>query len=222
MTDPHDHSDEILEKICCGAEFLEQGIHKAMHRIEEKNAEKGPCLYSNEGEYEDILRDFLKNRQTRLSQINTERGDSWTAIEKAFTQLEMDGFCIARYMHNIESDFAECLLLMSESKAKAFVVYSIVNLLDEEKRLNLMLFSPDQVRKSIGTYCNGLSSDEEPEIFNAVMDILNKNGLPSQIGDYPGIIAVSGDWTKIDYNEIDNVDLDFHLEIRVGVENLQA
>lgn len=220
MSNDHDHSDEMHEKLCCGVDILQQGIHNAMHRIEDKNANKLPCLYSTEGTYEDILAQFLKNRQKRLSEINKATGDSWTVLEKAFESLESNGFQTARYMQTHETDMAECLNLMSQSCEKAFLVYSNYSIFDEQKRFNLLLYANKQPLSAYGSYCKALSSENNPELFEEVISTLNQVGLHSKIGDHPDIIAISGIWNEVKYSEIDTADLDFHLEVRIGLEQV--
>lgn len=218
MSDTHDHSDEIKAKLCCGADILQKGINKAMQRIEEKNATNSPCLYPSEGEYADILAQFLKNRQKRLIEINKATGESWTELEKIFEKLKAKGFQLARYMQTHESDMAESLNLMSCSKEKAFVVYSNYNILDEQKRLSLLLYAASQPYSAYNTHCQSLSSDTDSKLFEEVIATFNSAALNAQIGDYPSIIALTGNWIQIDYSEIDNADMDFHLEVRVGMK----
>ncbi len=218
----HNHSNPNTPNSCCGGEALQGGIHQAIHRINERNATKAPSLYSNQGKYKDILADYLKKRQNRLSLINNTTGGSWAVIESVFEKLITKGYQIARYMDVYESDLAENLNLISKSKEKAIVLYGTISILDDQNRLNLMLYLPEQPQSSYGRSCNGISSVELPELFKEVLEILTNNGLSAEIGDYPGIIAVKGDWAKIDYSEIDNYDLDFHLEMRVGLENLSS
>jgi len=213
----HDHSHDSTEKSCCSADFLQLGIENSLNRIDQKNAGQGKSLYSIKGSYEDILGDYLKNRQERLREINCANGGSWAELEKTFEALESKGFQIARYMQIHDPDMAENLILMSKPGCKAFAAYSTYDLFDEEKRLNLLLYAAEPPIDAFYSGCTNLSSQSDAPLFEEVLEIINKGGLKAVIGDYPGIIAVTGNWTKIDYSEIDNSDMDFHLEVRVAM-----
>ena len=217
MSDKHDHSHHSSDKSCCSADFLHQGIESSLNRIDQKKAGNSSALYSTEGSYEDILADYLKNRQKRLSDINTKNASSWAKLEKAFAALETKGFRIGRYMQIHDPDMAENLILMSSPGTKAFVVYSTYDLFDEQKRFNLQLYAAEPPIDAFYSGCSNLSSKTDAALFDEVMQVLNEHECKAEIGDYPGIIAVTGDWPKIDYSEIDNSDMDFHLEVRVGL-----
>lgn len=213
----HEHSHNSADKSCCSADFLHQGIENSLNRIDQKNAGNTKALYSTEGSYEEILCDYLKNRQKRLHEMNCANGNSWEELEKAFETLESRGFQIARYMHIHDPDMAENLILLSNPACKAFAVYSTYDLFDEQKRLNLLLFAAEPPIDAFYSGCTNLSSITDAPLFDEILDIFNKSGFKAEIGDYPGIIAITGTWPRIDYSEIDNADMDFHLEVRVGM-----
>ena len=96
MSDKHDHSHDSKEKLCCDADFLQQGIENSLNRIDEKKSGNTRALYSTEGSYEDILANYLKNRQNRLHEINEANGSSWIQLEKAFATIQSKGFQIGR------------------------------------------------------------------------------------------------------------------------------
>lgn len=218
MNDKHDHAHDSSDKSCCSVDFLQQGIENSLNRIEQKNAGNSKALYSTElGSYEDILGDYLKNRQKRLREINSAQGASWITLEKAFETLESKGFQIARYMQIHDPDMAENLILLSNPGGKAFVVYPTYDLFDEQKRINLLLYPAEPPIDAFYRGCTNLSTKTDAAIFDEIMDLIKESGLKAEIGDYPGIIAITGDWPRIDYSEIDNSDMDFHLEVRVGM-----
>ncbi|QQR59460.1 MAG: hypothetical protein IPG59_08210 [Candidatus Melainabacteria bacterium] len=217
MSDKHDHSHDSKEKLCCDADFLQQGIENSLNRIDEKKSGNTRALYSTEGSYEDILANYLKNRQNRLHEINEANGSSWIQLEKAFATLQSKGFQIGRYMQIHDPDMAESLVLMTTPGCKTFAVYSTYDIFDEQKRFNLQLYAAEQPIDAFYKGCSCLSSKTDGALFDEVISVLNQSNLKAEIGDFPGIIAITGEWPKIDYSEIDNSDLDFHLEVRVAL-----